>query len=124
MPNSTFTIGNLSKETGVKIVTIRYYEQIQLLAPPCRTSANYRAYNVDHLRTLRFIRRCRDLGFTLDQVRALLALSSRQDRSCSEVDQITAIHLVEIETKIADLTRLASELRRISHSCKSYRLIS
>ena len=63
------SIGNLAKATGTKVVTIRYYEQIGLLPVPARTEGNYRAYNDEHLRRLRFIRRCRDLGFTLDQVR-------------------------------------------------------
>src|SRR5438270_390209 len=82
-----------------------------LLPAPPRTSGNYRAYGADHLNRLRFIRRCRDLGFTLDQVRDLLRLSSREDQPCAEVNRISAEHLTEIEHKIADLARLADELR-------------
>lgn len=105
------SIGDLAKTTRTKVVTIRYYEQIGLMPEPARTDGNYRAYSQEHLRQLRFIRRCRDLGFTLDQVRELLRLSSQQDQACSEVDSLTARHLAEIEEKIADLTRLAKELR-------------
>jgi DNA-binding transcriptional MerR regulator len=111
------TIGDLARATDTKAVTIRYYEQAGLLPAPPRTTGNYRAYGGEHLRRLRFIRRCRDLGFTLDQVRDLLRLSSSEDYACAEVDRITAEHLLAIETKVADLGRLASELRRIASQC-------
>lgn len=113
------SIGQLSKATGVKVVTIRYYEQVKLLPDPMRSAGNYRTYDETHVRCLRFIRRCRDLGFTLDQVRALLGLSTKKDHKCSEVNRITIEHLTEIRQKIADLTRLAKELSRISLSCRS-----
>src|SRR4051794_6456580 len=116
--NAGLAIGELAKATGTKVVTIRYYEQAGLLPPPPRTAANYRAYGLDHLNRLRFIRRCRDLGFTLDQVRDLLRLSSQEDQACCAVDEITATHLTEIEQKIADLSRLANELRRIGNQCQ------
>jgi len=117
-------IGDLARETGIKVVTIRYYEQAGLLPVPYRTLANYRAYDQGHLRRLRFIRRCRDLGFTLDQVRDLLRLSNEESQECAEVDRITAQHLDEIERKIADLTSLAGELRRINNGCQGTGLIA
>lgn len=110
-------IGDLAKETGTKVVTIRYYEKIGLLPAPERNQGNYRTYERAHLDRLRFIRRCRALGFSLDQIRDLLALASDAKRSCHEVDKLTADHLAEVEAKIADLTRLAQELRRISRRC-------
>jgi DNA-binding transcriptional MerR regulator len=115
--HESLSIGDLAKATGTKAVTIRYYEQAGLFSPPPRTAGNYRAYGPGHLARLRFIRRCRDLGFTLDQVRDLLRLSSREDSACAEVDRITAEHLVVIEKKTADLGRLASEMRRIARGC-------
>jgi Cu(I)-responsive transcriptional regulator len=115
---SRLTIGDLAKETGTKVVTIRYYEQAGLLPPPERTTGNYRAYELGHLHRLRFIRRCRDLGFSLDQVRDLLRLSSQVDQECCEVDRIAAEHLAAVERKIADLARLADKLRRISSQCQ------
>ena len=115
--NETLSIGDLAKATGTKAVTIRYYEQVGLFSPPPRTAGNYRAYGLEHLARLRLIRRCRDLGFTLDQVRDLLRLSSREDSACTAVDRITAEHIAVIETKIADLSRLADELRRIARRC-------
>jgi Cu(I)-responsive transcriptional regulator len=118
------TIGELAKATGTKVVTIRYYEQIGLLPEPARTEGNYRAYSDEQMRRLRFIRRCRDLGFTLDQVRDLLCLSSQENQECAAVDRITAQHLADIEQKIADLTRLADELRRLSTCCQGKGLIA
>lgn len=111
------TIGDLAKATGTKAVTIRYYENAGLLSAPPRTASNYRSYGHGHLARLRFIRRCRELGFTLGQVRDLLRLSSREDHACTDIDRITAEHLSAIETKVADLRRLADELRRIARRC-------
>ena len=118
MTDSSLKIGELAKVTGTKVVTVRYYERIGLLPPPARTAGNYRAYDPLHLERLRFIRRCRDLGFTLDQIRDLLRLSSQEGKSCEEVDEIAAAHLAETEEKIADLTRLAARLRRIISRCE------
>ena len=111
------SIGELAKETGVKIVTIRYYEQIGVLPAPARTAGNYRAYNEGHAQQLRFIRRCRDLGFSLDEVRELFRLSTENASSCADVCRIADRHLKAIEDKLTDLNRLASELSRISASC-------
>src|SRR5437588_2941972 len=118
------TIGTLARETGVKVVTIRYYEQIGLMPVPARTDGNYRTYSNEHMRRLRFIRRCRDLGFTLDQIRDLLRLSSQKNEDCAEVDRITAEHLAEIEQKISDLKRLAKELRRLNNCCQGNGIIA
>src|SRR6202050_151052 len=102
MEKSGFSIGVLAKGTGTTVVTVRYYEQVGLLPAPSRTAGNYRMYSNEHMRRLRFIRRCRDLGFTLDQIRDLLRLSSRKDEGCAEVARITAQHLSEIEQNISD----------------------
>jgi DNA-binding transcriptional MerR regulator len=110
--NGRISIGALAKETRTKVVRVRYYEQIGLLPIPSRTAGNYRTYTNEHMRRLRFIRRCRDLGFTLDQIRHLLHLSSRKHEDCAEVDRITAQHLAEIEQKVSDLKRLAMGKRQ------------
>jgi len=115
------SIGELANETGVKVVTIRYYEQSGVLPAPARTTGNYRAYNKGHAQRLRFIRRCRDLGFSLDQVRELFRLSTENTPSCADVCRIAERHLKAIEEKLADLNRLASELSRISASCSGSR---
>lgn len=114
----SFTIGKLAAATQTKAETVRYYERIGLLAPPERTEGNYRAYRPSHLARLRFIRRSRALGFSLDQVRALLRLSDDRTCSCGEVDQIASSHLKEVQDKIADLKRLQSELRDMINQCR------
>lgn len=110
-------IGELAGATGIKAETVRYYEKIGLFPPPARTSGNYRSYGGEHLARLSFIRRARDLGFTLEAVRELLALSDDRTRSCEAVDAIARTHLAEVERKIADLMALQGELGRVIASC-------
>jgi DNA-binding transcriptional MerR regulator len=114
----------LSESSDPVLSDLKKHLQAGLLPAPPRTSGNYRTYGADHLNRLRFIRRCRDLGFTLDQVRDLLRLSVQENQPCTEVNRISAEHLTEIEQKIADLTRLADELRRINGRCQSGGLIA
>lgn len=110
-------IGDLAKATNTKVETIRYYEQIGLLSPPARTPGNFRAYDSEHLGRLSFIRRARDLGFTLEQVGALLDVSDEKNRSCDAVDAIARKHLAEVDRKIADLKALRQELNNLIHQC-------
>jgi DNA-binding transcriptional MerR regulator len=117
-------IGALAEAAGVKVVTVRYYEKVKLMPEPPRSAGNYRAYKREHLHRLRFIRRCRDLGFTLDQVRELLRLSVQGKHDCSDVDRIASKHLEDIERKIGDLRRLAAELRGINRQCPGGRTIA
>ena len=112
------SIGDLARETGVKVVTIRYYERIGLLPAPVRTgSGAYRSYDEGDFARLSLIRRARDLGFTLDQVRALLDLAEQRDRDCADVGAIARQHLTEVERKIADLSMLRRELRDLIGNC-------
>ena len=115
--SEALTIGKLAGATGTKVETIRYYEQIGLLPAPARSAANYRSYDAAHLRRLSFIRRARDLGFSIDQVRELMGLADRRDQSCVAVDVIANQHRDAITRKIADLTALASELDTLIDSC-------
>ena len=110
-------IGDLARSTSTKVETIRYYEQIGLLPAPGRTSGNFRSYAPDHLRRLSFIRRARDLGFTLDEVRELLSLSDQKRRSCEAVDDIARQHLADVDRKIGDLRALRNELASIIEQC-------
>lgn len=110
-------IGELATATATKVETVRYYEKIGLLPPPARTAANYRAYGGEHLARLSFIRRARDLGFTLEAVRELLTLSDDKTQSCEAVDSIARVHLTEIDRKVRDLKSLRSELTRVLGSC-------
>ncbi|ACT58384.1 MerR family transcriptional regulator [Hirschia baltica] len=113
---SDITIGRLSIATGVKVDTIRYYEKIGIMPNPPRTSGGQRVYNSNHKARLSFIKRSRDLGFSLDAVRSLLGLTDAPP-SCGEVHAITSDHLKEVRTKIADLKRLQQTLTAISANC-------
>ncbi|MCB8882917.1 helix-turn-helix domain-containing protein [Acidisoma cellulosilytica] len=113
-----FSIGELAKRTLTKVETIRYYERIGLLPEPARTEGNYRSYDRAQLGRLSFIRRARDLGFSIDQVRELLDLADQRDRSCEAVDVIARQHLAEVERKIADLTALRVELSDVLGGCQ------
>jgi Cu(I)-responsive transcriptional regulator len=117
MSSRILTIGHLARETGTKVETVRFYEKSGLLPAPSRTEGNYRSYDREHLNRLSFIRRARDLGFPLDQIRALLALSDDQGQSCAAVDAIAKEHRTEVERKISDLQALKKELDRMIDHC-------
>ena len=110
-------IGDLAKATGTKVQTIRYYEEIGLLPAPGRTAGTYRAYDEAHLNRLAFVRRGRELGLGLDQVRDLLSLADQKDRSCATVEAIARAHRAAIERKIADLQALDWVLGRMIDCC-------
>lgn len=110
-------IGELGAATGTKVETIRYYEQIGLLPPPARSASNYRSYGTSHLQRLAFIRRARDLGFPLDQVRELLGLADDRSRSCEAVDEIARAHLATVKRKVKELGSLGRELERLIGQC-------
>ncbi|MBS0558573.1 MAG: helix-turn-helix domain-containing protein [Proteobacteria bacterium] len=114
----SLSIGALSKATGTTVVTIRWYERVGVLPTPARTPGNYRAYGKAHLDRLSFIRRARDLGFSLDEVRDLLRLSDDKDQSCEAVDQVARQHLAEVTRKIADLKALRRELQDLIGQCR------
>jgi Cu(I)-responsive transcriptional regulator len=118
MPNAKYSIGALAEATATKVETVRYYERIGLLPEPGRTRSTYRSYGADHLARLSFIRRARDLGFTLDQVRQLLGLANSRDSDCCQVDAIAQDHLTDIDQKIADLKSLRRELRDLIGQCQ------
>ena len=116
-------IGELSKRTGCNIETIRYYERISLLPAPPRSAGRYRIYDNADVRRLAFIRRARELGFTLDQVRALLALSENDRQgACTEVRELAARHLGEVRAKIADLRAMERVLADAVKRCAAAEL--
>jgi MerR family mercuric resistance operon transcriptional regulator len=112
-----FTIGNLSDLTGVNIETIRYYEKIGMLPAPPRTESGRRLYGPAESRILAFIRRSRELGFSLNEVRALLRLQAREKASCREVRVIAAHHLEDVRAKLNDLKKLERLLARTVARC-------
>lgn len=115
---ATLTIGHLARRTRTKVETVRYYEKIGLLPPPRRTQGNYRSYGEDDLARLSFVRRARDLGFSVDQIRVLLSLSDDKSRDCATVDEIASAHLDEIDRKLADLVSLRREIAALVTPCE------
>ena len=111
-----FPIGEISRRTGVNIETIRFYERIGILAPAPRTPAGRRVFGRAEARRLAFVRRARELGFSLDEIRTLLTLEMRAN-PCSQVNKITARHLDEVRAKIADLRRLEAILAATVARC-------
>lgn len=112
-----FSIGEISRRTGVKVPTIRYYEEMGLLAAPERTSGNQRRYGRAELERLAFIKHARDLGFPIEAISALIALQEHPDHSCQEATEIAKGQLTAVRSKISQLESLERELRRISKGC-------
>ncbi len=112
-----FPIGILSERSGVNIETIRYYERVGLLPKPQRSAAGYRLYRTTDSDRLCFIRRARDLGFSLDEVRRLLDLADQKSRSCRRVHDIAVEHLAEVRAKIDDLQRMERVLATLVKAC-------
>jgi MerR family transcriptional regulator, mercuric resistance operon regulatory protein len=111
------SIGALSRLTGVHIETIRYYERVKMLPAPPRSEGGRRAYGQSHRRTLAFIRRARDLGFSLAEIRALLDLDGSGPASCAEVREIASLHLASVRAKLADLAKLEAVLSETVARC-------
>jgi MerR family mercuric resistance operon transcriptional regulator len=109
--------GELAKDSGCNIETVRFYERAGLLPAPPRSAAGHRLYSQEHLRRLVFIRRSRDLGFTLEEVRGLLAMVDG-GYTCGEVQALTLTHLGNIREKIADLRRLEQSLTNVASQCE------
>lgn len=112
-----FPIGVLADRSGVKIETIRYYERSGLLRKPARSAGGYRLYRAADADRLTFIRRARDLGFSLDDVRRLLALAEGRPSSCQGAQRIAETHLADVRAKLADLRRMERVLAASVKSC-------
>lgn len=109
--------GVIAKQTGINAETIRYYEKIGLLPEPSRSSGGHRVYENEHAQRLRFIKRCRELGFNLDEIRGLLILVDQQEVSCALVQHIADDHVVNIRKKISDLRKMEKTLKDLSSRC-------
>ncbi|MCS0495185.1 helix-turn-helix domain-containing protein [Ancylobacter sp. MQZ15Z-1] len=112
-----FSIGEVARASGVKVPTIRYYEEIGLLPAPPRTEGGRRAYGESDRHRLAFIRHARELGFEIEAIRTLLQLQDRPEQSCAVADAIARDHLAEVERRIASLTALKAELARMVEGC-------
>ena len=110
-------ISKAATASGCHLETIRYYERIGLMPCPERSGSGYRSYEHADVERLRFITRGRDLGFSLEEIRSLLRLAQDPNLSCGEVDQLARKHLSDIQARLADLQRMASELARTIGAC-------
>jgi MerR family transcriptional regulator, mercuric resistance operon regulatory protein len=111
------SIGQMAETAAVNLETIRYYERIRLMPKPDRTTAGHRSYSSEDARRLTFIRRARELGFSLDDIRALLALAQPGKSSCGDVKAIASAHLADVREKMADLARLERTLAETVKKC-------
>ena len=110
-------IGQATQASGVSVKMIRHYEEIRLLKNVPRTAANYRLYNAQHVHTLRFIKRSRALGFSIEEIRELLSLWQDRRRSSASVKKIAARHIEELQTKIDELQGMVTTLQHLAHCC-------
>lgn len=117
MRTQQFLIGALSAATGVNIETIRYYERIGIMPAPPRTEGRQRTYDDEHVKRLAFIRRSRELGFSLDEVRALLGLAGGHALTCAEVRGMAHAHIADIRQKVNDLKKLDRVLSNLAAQC-------
>ncbi|WP_341921511.1 Cd(II)/Pb(II)-responsive transcriptional regulator [Hydrocarboniphaga effusa] len=121
MSEPSLKIGDLAERLKVPVETIRYYEKEGLLPAPRRTEGNYRVYDTAHVDRLAFIRNCRALDMTLDEVRELLRLRDAPDEECVGVNLLVDEHIQHVQDRIADLRKLESTLTALRHRCGSNR---
>lgn len=114
-------IGELAREAGTNKETVRYYEGLGLLPEPARTEGNYRVYGEAHLERLQFIRNCRAIGMTLEEVRRLLYFRDRPDLACYEINELLDTHIARLEEQLAGLHRLEGYLRELRSCCDNPR---
>jgi MerR family mercuric resistance operon transcriptional regulator len=115
-------IGQLAARTGILVETIRYYERVGLIPGAPRSTSGYRIYRAEHQRRLVFVRRCRDLGFSIQEIKSLIALADQREQPCATVTSIAKQHLADVRAKRADLDRLEQALNALIVSCDSERV--
>jgi MerR family mercuric resistance operon transcriptional regulator len=112
------TIGELARRAAVGVETVRFYERRGLLAEPARKASGYRQYGADVVARLRFIRRAKELGFSLKEIAELIGLRLDPDTTCAEVKQRARAKLADIDAKIRDLQRMKEALLKVTASCR------
>jgi Cd(II)/Pb(II)-responsive transcriptional regulator len=110
-------IGDLARQSGVSVETIRYYEREALLPPPQRTLSNYRVYSDAHADRLRFVVNCRALDMTLEEIRSLLKFHDRPSENCRDVNRLLDQHIGHVAERVAELQRLGRQLRKLRRAC-------
>lgn len=116
-PRMSMNIGEAASASGVSAKMIRYYEQIGLIAAPTRTLSGYRTYSTDDIASLRFVRRARDLGFTVEQIANLMTLWRDRSRASADVKKLALAHVKELEDKMREIEQMASALRHLAENC-------
>ena len=111
-------IGEVSALAGCDVATVRYYERVGLMPASERTGSNYRSYGSKHIERLQFIRRCRSLDMSLDEVRALLSFVDAPDENCGSVNAILDQHIAHVEARLLELARLSRELKQLRRECR------
>lgn len=114
---SRFTIGQLSKSSGISIETIRYYESIKVISPISRNHSGYRIFNEDSIRTLNFLKHAQELGFSLSQIKELLKLKADKKSHCKEVKNTAEVHLKNTKEKIKKLKEIEKVLLKLVRQC-------
>lgn len=117
MRAETVGVGELAKRTGVHIETVRYYERIGIMPKPPRTAGGHRVYDGELIRRLSFVSRCRQLGFSLEEIRELLSLVDGHTFTCAGVREFTLNHVASIRSKIMDLKKLENVLEEMAAQC-------
>lgn len=115
------TIGEVARRVGIGVETVRFYEREGLVASPPRSASGYRLFPDEAVDRLRFVRRAKELGFTLDEIRSLLDLRVRPGAACDDVREIAVARLADVEARIADLRRIAEVLGRLVTACDADR---
>jgi MerR family transcriptional regulator, copper efflux regulator len=110
-------IGEAANASGVSVKTIRYYEAAHLITPACRTEAGYRMYTQAHVFMLRFIKRARDLGFSIDRIRRLVDLWQDKNRASADVKRLALEHIAEITAKIAAMSTMREAVQQLADAC-------
>jgi MerR family mercuric resistance operon transcriptional regulator len=118
MQNNTFSIGQLAKQTGCKVETIHYYEKITLMKAAPRTTGGHRIYNLTDSKRLNFIRKCRRLGFSIEQVREMLKFIDEPNHVCGEVKAMAMQQFRAVQSKIDELKKLQGALNSMIVQCK------
>lgn len=112
-------IGELAKQARCQVETVRYYEREGLLAAPGRSEGNYRLYQTSHLQRLMFIRNCRTLDMTLDEIRSLLTLMDQPELNCTPVNELLDAHIQHVQTRISSLQELQQQILELRQRCAS-----
>ena len=118
MSEDIYTIGKLAKQTGCKVETVHYYEKTGIMPEPPRTEGGHRVYTLSHVKRLNYIRRSRELGFSIGQIRELLKFIDEPDHYCGEVKAMAMLQARVVQQKIDDLERLKKGLNKMVAQCK------